>query len=472
MIFNNKTTTRWLILAGLITQVHFSAQATLRHVDSNGLCAGLTPCSTTIQAAVNQAAPNDEIRVFSGLYVESVDLSLMGSDPGPATNGNISFITVDQNNLPTPHTVLVKSSVDPGFTHTDAAFTGNVTIDGFRITASADDGIDFDDVQGDLTIRHVISSGNDGDGIDLEFSQSGFTMHIEHTAVDSNLGHGLNLDGPDDTQVTIVNVQANNNLAEGIDVDFDGDDFFDNLPPDQISVNINNTQTIGNGTGSEDSAGVVVNSSAALMVNNLTTHDNAGPGLVVIDLLSTTIINSSFERNGQSADLAGILLVAAGVFEVARSVFIDNGGAAMVTMSTSVPGNAASAVNISCTRIANNGSGLFFDSALPVTTNIQAQNNNMVNNSAFGVFAGPDNDSIDFSNNWWGDATGPTHANNPGGMGDAVHDEFDDPLMQSPSGQVNYQSFLPAQLGIKTFAADTLFADGYDQGACQTFGTE
>lgn len=50
--------------------------------------------------------------------------------------------------------------------------------------------------------------------------------------------------------------------------------------------------------------------------------------------------------------------------------------------------------------------------------NVVANFNNITDNTNFGVWsAGP---QVDATNNWWGDASGPTHLNNPGGTGDEV----------------------------------------------------
>ncbi|WP_223789157.1 hypothetical protein [Marinicella meishanensis] len=53
--------------------------AATHYVDNVGNCAGLNDCYPTIKAALNQAAPDDDIRVFPGTYPEAVELSQMGS---------------------------------------------------------------------------------------------------------------------------------------------------------------------------------------------------------------------------------------------------------------------------------------------------------------------------------------------------------------------------------------------------------
>jgi hypothetical protein len=50
--------------------------------------------------------------------------------------------------------------------------------------------------------------------------------------------------------------------------------------------------------------------------------------------------------------------------------------------------------------------------------------NNIFDNDTFGV-ENADGAVLDATRNFWGDATGPTHATNPGGAGDAVSDDVD-----------------------------------------------
>lgn len=50
--------------------------------------------------------------------------------------------------------------------------------------------------------------------------------------------------------------------------------------------------------------------------------------------------------------------------------------------------------------------------------------------------------------NWWGDISGPTHINNPGGQGEEVSDGVSfSPWLAEPGGECTiYQIFLPLLL--------------------------
>lgn len=62
--------------------------------------------------------------------------------------------------------------------------------------------------------------------------------------------------------------------------------------------------------------------------------------------------------------------------------------------------------------------------------------------TTFGTWDGPSTITVDATNNWWGNASGPTHASNVGGTGDAVSDSvtftpwYTDPLLSHLKGVV------------------------------------
>ncbi len=68
--------------------------------------------------------------------------------------------------------------------------------------------------------------------------------------------------------------------------------------------------------------------------------------------------------------------------------------------------------------------------------------NNIEGNSPYGVYNENCGEVVDAENNWWGYASGPTHAGNPGGTGDAVSDYVDyDPWLTSPCGTLPVADF-------------------------------
>ena len=76
---------------------------------------------------------------------------------------------------------------------------------------------------------------------------------------------------------------------------------------------------------------------------------------------------------------------------------------------------------ITCNWITNNENGVYtVANAEPAIGN-----NNICGNSEYGVLNRLTTRTVDATNNWWGNATGPTHSGNPGGTGDAVSDKVD-----------------------------------------------
>jgi hypothetical protein len=91
----------------------------------------------------------------------------------------------------------------------------------------------------------------------------------------------------------------------------------------------------------------------------------------------------------------------------------------------------------------------------------QAYCNNIEGNTT-GVWNGDATNTFDAENNWWGDASGPTHAGNPGGTGDTSSDKVDyDPWLTVPSGD-------PDGDGLST--CDEVLIHGTDPGDPDTDG--
>ncbi len=460
-LINNYKTLKLILqsigLLSLGTLVH----AETHHVDNVGNCNGLTNCYSTIQQALNQAAADDEIRVFPGTYTESVDLSMMGSGLGTATDGNISFIAVDGNNTQAVGTVQISPATGAAFVHSNSFFVGNVSISGMLVTAVDDDGIDLDLVNGDIIISHVTANGNNNDGIDVEVSVGNHTIEVLHSIANNNQSSGLNLDGPAGTQITVMNVMANGNISEGIDVS-------SATQTDDITVTILDSEASANGDDSNDSAGTVVGAAGSLTVKNLVGNNNRGPGLAVIDMVNTEISDSTFNNNAVIEFFSGIFVISAGEFSVTRTLLNGNGAAGIEVLPTNLVGNELTRFEVNCSSFASNDVGIFFSNGAEPSANYLINNNNFVNHVTAAVHAGVNNNAVDASNNWWNHISGPTHINNLGGSGDRISDSLDDAI-GGAQGVIQYTPFLDAPVDIQQYPADTIFANDFDGNLCSQF---
>ena len=432
-----------------------SHSATL-FVDENNFCAGNLPCYTAIQTAVVNATPDSEIRVFPGTYAEQVDLSLMGAAIGPATDGNIQFITLSDDGEPLPLTAEVAPATGIGFTHTLPVFNGHIEIDGFRITSTNDDGIDFDLVNGNISIRNVTANNNFSDGVDVEVGAGGFTIEITNTITNSNGSSGINLDGPDGTIIRINDFQGNLNVGEGIDVDGD-------LDTDALAVTITNATTNNNGNVMQESAGSVIISQGTTRISNLVSNENFGPGLVLINEAQSDVTDSRFERNGTVTGYDGILLLDPGTVTVNRSFFVDNGASGI--WATNINPGPVIDLNVSCSDFSGQPVGIDLRPSLADDTSFSFTNNNFSGHTMAAVLAGVNSTNIDASNNWWNAVSGPTHALNVGGGGEQILD-VNDSQTSGALGTVAYAPFLLAPVNTAVVPADTIFRDGFDNLAC------
>jgi hypothetical protein len=235
-------------------------------VDSSGDCDGESPCSTTIQAAVNGAVAGDIILVFAGVYAESVDLSSMsvpgditivgpildfGQLPLPAAapargaNGppwpagsawqgvrqkarealadldlllaNEMLVLADE--MPEPSRIAavaagdaeVSSPAGPAFYNSAVPFPGLVTIQGLTVHSPDDDGIRID-ANGDVTVVLVQSNMNGRNGINL--SSRDEDVGVVGCTTNLNMAGGIIGNAMDD--VTVLNTVAEQNTANGM----------------------------------------------------------------------------------------------------------------------------------------------------------------------------------------------------------------------------------------------------------------
>ncbi len=442
----------------LVAVVGSSAHAASLYVDTGGVCANLTPCYSTIQSAVNDAMPNDEIRVFPGVYQESVNLSGMGTSLPQPQEGNIGFVSVDANDALSVGTATVDGQAGPAFTHLGNVFNGGFSLVGFITQSTNDDAIDLDAIAGDIMLNHVTADNAPEDGIDVEVVAGGHDITILNTQANGNTKAGFNLDGLAGTTVTIDAVVASGNGDEGLRIDTNGSNI-------DMTVSINNTQVNNNGVVSGDSAGADISTSGAVDISHMEAKENPGEGLVVELATNTTIRHSLFEGNGIPTNFEGVYLVVGGAVQLSHLDVIDNAIAGVGIVATP-ENNDNTSIDISCSQFTNNDFGVILSNDLTDNTSVQINNNNWRDSATAALHAGL-NATVDASNNWWNDASGPNHPSSMG-TGEAISDQANDLLGQGggSAGVVGFTPFATSPIDQLNVAADALFIDGFESGAC------
>lgn len=429
------------------------------YVDEAGSCNGLTPCFTSIQDAVNFALPDTDVRVFPGSYSESVDLSLMGSTAtrGPVTTGNIAFVGVNTANEPIMHMATVTAPSGPAFYHSGSFFVGDLLFSGLIVLSSDDDGIDLDLVSGDITARNVIADSNGADGIDVEVATGNHTILIETTQSNGNDSSGLNLDGPDGTTIKVYGAVANDNATEGLFVESTALD-------DELNVEILNTVTNNNGQAVTDAAGLAVVTDGSILIAGSQSDDNAGPGIVVVISSDTTIRDTQTSGNGIGSFFDGILLQSGGTTDIRRAVSNSNEAGGLWVASG--PGEVHASVTVACSQFMSNDHGVHVSGGIPNPATLAVNNSALAANTTYGLFIGSDQ-TVDASSSWWGDASGPTHVSNPGGMGDVVADGVN--VLGGSTGIASFVPFLTSAPTIDQYAGDTFLVGNFESDPCASF---
>ncbi len=164
---------------------------------------------TTIQAAVDAANDGDVIDVYPGTYNESVDLNGMSPD------GDITIRSVNSGGTPTAGTATVNGgAAGPAF-ETTSTFSGDVTIDGFIVKSTNDDGIDVG-VNSDVVIRDVTANATGESGIEVDEASGNVT--IEDCTANDNDGNGFYIYDVGGN-LTVRRCTANDNGQENFEIE-------------------------------------------------------------------------------------------------------------------------------------------------------------------------------------------------------------------------------------------------------------
>ncbi|MBI1853345.1 MAG: HYR domain-containing protein [Planctomycetes bacterium] len=180
---------------------------------------------------------------------------------------------------------------------------------------------------------------------------------------------------------------------------------------------------------------------APLIRGNLIDRNNTGMNSGSRSLKDGTMSGNTFSNNNFDGFQGGPLN-----FLIFGNRFVGNhrSGMAFTSFGNTTAGRGAQFCTVTCNTFTGNGflppaaEGLFLSTSQPVgsmATNV-FHNNNIFANNRGATYNGTE--AINAENNWWGAASGPTHAGNPGGTGDTI---------VNASGSFDYTPFLTAQAG-------------------------
>jgi hypothetical protein len=222
--------------------------------------------------------------------------------------------------------------------------------------------------------------------------------------------------------------------------------------------------------------------------NLIQNNSNPGPGSGNGIQTNFGLCNATIDKNKFSGDTSSSVLINAGpgggnnlavtnnelvAGTPERIVFVGVTNSA-INFNTSIGSTALngpirfagtnSNITINSNVLRNGVRGIKVDGT---NTNITAHLNCIEGNTVAGldVTAGAYSGTLNAENNWWGSASGPTIASNPGGTGDAIID---------PSGVVDYTPFLTSSAGTPCAPPPVGPPTNKDQcknGGWQTFNT-
>lgn len=264
----------WAFLASVVAAPLFARIPVTWDVNSSVACgdAACTPCCT-IQGAVAKCVGGDSVRVFAGIYAESVDLSAM------AALGDLTIYSQGG-----PGTVTISPAVGRALTNT-VTMPGLVDLRELTLSAPADDGAEIV-ADGDIVVISLVASASGGDGLHL--SSMGGSISVSASTADGNSGRGLDLSAAGN--VTVVGSEASGNGGTGIEVETTGagaDILLSSVVANSntergLNLDGTNDVTVESCTASANGGrGLDASASADVTVTACTTNDNQEQGLAL-----------------------------------------------------------------------------------------------------------------------------------------------------------------------------------------------
>ncbi len=459
-------------------------QAASSHVDPAGLCGGNAPCFTTIQAAINAAAPGDTINVGAGTYAEQPTINKALTLLGP--NANINPNTGTR----VAEAVIIPTTSDP----LNPSFAGPIVVN-FAVSGITFRGFTVDGDNPALT-SGVIFNGAD---VDAEFGIYGTETANPDAVISNNIvknvgemGIWINSNsqgGAKNANSRITTNKVDNLLgAFGQGIRISDDAWLD--VTDNVLTRVRSGIVIENYSGNTTThpASVIsgnnitsfrigirhnlhyVYTNPGFTISNNTVQAYAPAGLPpqvtlptayqgirvesIQQTVAVTVTNNSVDGNRSALGTAGYTRID-GINVTNSSATSPNILFTLNYVTDSLRGvfhETPATPTFSCNNITGNTTGVVLDPA--ATGGLVANNNNIFGNGAGAQNNAPPN--INMQSNWWGAANGPGPVGP--GSGDTV------------SANINFSNWLTSESDCPPACAANVALSSY--GATATASSE
>ncbi|GAI87150.1 unnamed protein product, partial [marine sediment metagenome] len=220
--------------------------------------------------------------------------------------------------------------------------------------------------------------------------------------------------------------------------------------PSGVEISYNTIDTTGAAT-----MGVSVGAAGAsgLTISNNTFTAEAGDGsiwgpkVVNVTVSTNTFTGPGSTTSGYAVEFAGVTGTSAisgntiSGYGMAVAIFNGEGTSGLTISGNTISGcengirlgqyspttdGDMTTVTVTQNTLTNNTIGIRVnDGANVKASNFTIDDNNISGSTSYGLNNQHTTESVTAENNWWGDASGPTHSSNPLGTGDAVSDNVD-----------------------------------------------
>ncbi|MBA7470173.1 hypothetical protein ES707_05451 [subsurface metagenome] len=257
--------------------------------------------------------------------------------------------------------------------------------------------------RGSTTIRNVGNAGGEQTGFLLMAGATNFTLG-------GSDGHGFTIEGGTGTAPRLIQL---NNGPSGVELSYNTFD----------SSDTNGTISTGINIGAGGATGLIVDNNIFITdedasyqdwpltsggpLTNLTVTDNEFTGSGIHEKYGAAIdLNQS---NEATATLSGGTITNNTISGFDRGILTGSGGALVENL------------DISQNDISGCGKGIMLRGTDVDMATVTVTENNIHDNTLYGI-ENTTSTVVTAKNNWWGDASGPTHISNPSGIGDEVSD--------------------------------------------------